>query len=781
MHYNKCKVLLYKKLKDSTWSTTGIELKYLRGNSIQVTKGIGKSVDQFEFTIQNPHNIYNAQTFSGDNSTLAFTLAFSLPSDVVSDFTGDSTLFQVFVDDVEQTYTTDYSVSGSTLTFVSAPATGNRNIEVRHAIITADDICDVYVWKDATSATNADLLISGVVTEPSSDSSDSGAFLNVRGKGLIEIIMCGLTFDKTTVAQPFYSIIQTLLAQLNDYNINRSLYGAEENEWDTLGNPITKRDGSAFPNKEYFAGYKNTLEQIEEVCSDEYTEDGQYIFWVEYNPDTDNYEFYCRPKIASAPSTTLSGSSTETTTTYTTYDACSTADWTGDAAAIAETTNTTTYQEYGGTTDATALNIGFLSGGVSSFTYNKTLASPINGTGGTFHIYVYIKDTATLNKIETSAGFSSSFIRLGSDSSNYYRCDNSDMGRDLLSVGWNLFSFVISDLTAVGSPNIAALDYLRIYFDIESAASTMSSGDMIIDSIVISYSTTTTIGLNSTDTTVTVASTASWNNKRGIIKIDSEEISFTGKTATTFTGCTRGANGTTAATHANGATVYSATNITQGTSDGSVIPLLTSAAKKVDDVVNFVIYNVGANCNEIGLEYLAADFTSASSIGGRWLYTTSTSNVAPTLIENEFQKNTTAFPVDSEGVRTSNYPSLSGGTWGSGSATWTFQFEARNDDGTKTGSKKTCGADEDEYSAAIDLEAQWTGYDEAIKIIKLYSNPRIEAEVELQFTNVYALGDIITLTFPDFGLFEKKLRIIEIKYTIDKTILTLKEDEETIE
>ena len=41
----------------------------------------------------------------------------------------------------------------------------------------------------------------------------------------------------------------------------------------------------------------------------------------------------------------------------------------------------------------------------------------------------------------------------------------------------------------------------------------------------------------------------------GTLAIDSEEISYTSKTYRTFAGCTRGANGTTAATHASGALV----------------------------------------------------------------------------------------------------------------------------------------------------------------------------------------------------------------------------------
>lgn len=67
---------------------------------------------------------------------------------------------------------------------------------------------------------------------------------------------------------------------------------------------------------------------------------------------------------------------------------------------------------------------------------------------------------------------------------------------------------------------------------------------------------TTTLNgaINNLVTTITVASTTSFPSA-GKIKIDSEVISYTGLTATTFTGCTRGVDGTAAASHSNGATV----------------------------------------------------------------------------------------------------------------------------------------------------------------------------------------------------------------------------------
>ena len=61
--------------------------------------------------------------------------------------------------------------------------------------------------------------------------------------------------------------------------------------------------------------------------------------------------------------------------------------------------------------------------------------------------------------------------------------------------------------------------------------------------------------LNSSATTVTVDSTEDFPTS-GTVTIDSEDISYTGKTDTTFTTCTRGANSTTAAAHDDDAAVY---------------------------------------------------------------------------------------------------------------------------------------------------------------------------------------------------------------------------------
>ena len=62
-------------------------------------------------------------TFSGDNSTTAFTMGQSV---------GDPNQIEVFVDNVRQEPTSAYTVSGTTLTFTGTPATGSNNIYVIH-------------------------------------------------------------------------------------------------------------------------------------------------------------------------------------------------------------------------------------------------------------------------------------------------------------------------------------------------------------------------------------------------------------------------------------------------------------------------------------------------------------------------------------------------------------------------------------------------------------------------------------------------------------------------
>ena len=127
-------------------------------------------------------------------------------------------------------------------------------------------------------------------------------------------------------------------------------------------------------------------------------------------------------------------------------------------------------------------------------------------------------------------------------------------------------------------------DGFRVKGNLISQNGSVYQGPNARDNIdTTSVSTTLNGSIDNIVTTITVVSTTGFKTK-GIIIIDSEEIKYSGKNATQFTGCTRGLNGTTAASHSNGATV-----------DQDTFAGLTNATAiftgDVDDFVQFALRN----------------------------------------------------------------------------------------------------------------------------------------------------------------------------------------------
>ena len=95
-------------------------------------------------------------------------------------------------------------------------------------------------------------------------------------------------------------------------------------------------------------------------------------------------------------------------------------------------------------------------------------------------------------------------------------------------------------------------DFLKQYYiSLESDGSTLELLQNIDKHIKVENltnlveSTTTTSSISFSDDEINVASTAGFPNSYGLIKIDDEIITYTGKTETSFTGCVRGFSGVT--------------------------------------------------------------------------------------------------------------------------------------------------------------------------------------------------------------------------------------------
>src|SRR5689334_15754225 len=88
---------------------------------------------------------------------------------------------------------------------------------------------------------------------------------------------------------------------------------------------------------------------------------------------------------------------------------------------------------------------------------------------------------------------------------------------------------------------------------IDSAATLLTPADAFSTKPL---ETTTTVAVGAGDSTISVQSTAGgFADAYGVLSIDDELVIYTARSGSQFTGCQRGAFGTTAASHANGATV----------------------------------------------------------------------------------------------------------------------------------------------------------------------------------------------------------------------------------
>ena len=119
----------------------------------------------------NRHTGTSKASFNGDGSTTAFTMSKTVL--LVTDI-------EVFVDNVQQEPTTAYTVSGTTLTFSSAPANGTNNVYVIHRSGNNDSM----TIQSGISATLSDATISGTLTVSSGTLTVSGSGSKVNFSNL---------------------------------------------------------------------------------------------------------------------------------------------------------------------------------------------------------------------------------------------------------------------------------------------------------------------------------------------------------------------------------------------------------------------------------------------------------------------------------------------------------------------------------------------------------------------------------------------------------------------
>lgn len=162
------------------------------------------------------------------------------------------------------------------------------------------------------------------------------------------------------------------------------------------------------------------------------------------------------------------------------------------------------------------------------------------------------------------------------------------------NIGDTLDLGFLQETTSANSTTIGAMTDSQTSVLVTSSAAFDATGYVYIEDEYIQYSgksaggsSTLFADIDNAVTSITVASGTSFA-ATGTLIIGSEQITYTGKSTNTLTGCTRGANGTTAASHTTGDAVISAgalTGLTRGSSG------TTAATHVTNTAVRQVIYS----------------------------------------------------------------------------------------------------------------------------------------------------------------------------------------------
>ena len=274
--YNRIEV--FKKSRKSETSTNWSATALVLDEAVKpvTTLGAGKVKDKIKLRYNNQNNRLYHTTYVGDG-TQTYTWDWgTIPSDSFN--SDDFTHFYVEVGGENRTVTT----SGTDFTFTSYTPSVGETITVRFPIFERGDKIKVWYRKNESvpSSSNQNYFAIESFIESVNTSLDSGSrYVTVSGNGIIETIFNTLVFATTydpdavnTTEQPVNEVLsQDMVAQINTLNPGRKVIWAGDS---------VKSDGKAFPAVSYSTRYKRAIDVLEELSQNQYTQDGNYTYWL---------------------------------------------------------------------------------------------------------------------------------------------------------------------------------------------------------------------------------------------------------------------------------------------------------------------------------------------------------------------------------------------------------------------------------------------------------------------------------------------------------------------
>ncbi len=152
--------------------------------------------------------------------------------------------------------------------------------------LSQDDRIDIYFYTGG-SATSDDLVMTGFVSKLTYDTDEAQRKIKVDGENLTESLLDVLVqLDFTGYEKRTNEVIQEIIDKVN--NANQAVSGEDK----FIDTDITSTDsnGNTFPLHPFMGTYKKAYELIEKFSSNEYTDDGGYVFYLD-NQNTFHWNY----------------------------------------------------------------------------------------------------------------------------------------------------------------------------------------------------------------------------------------------------------------------------------------------------------------------------------------------------------------------------------------------------------------------------------------------------------------------------------------------------------
>jgi len=211
----------------------------------------------------------------------------------------------------------------------------------------------------------------------------------------------------------------------------------------------------------------------------------------------------------------------------------------------------------------------YIQNGADGYFYDITPLRNPSGTALTYNAFTTTNGSFNVVVNAPNHGaFDGDFVTISNVASTVNGIPVADLNREfqIEYIDTNQFQITVATAaTSSGSTGTATVTYqINTGLSIERVATGWGAstwggfipgtGSSTTAPLFYIQSTTLSSGISSSDTTINVVSTSGMLPEQ-VIWIGTERITFTGGTSTSFTGCTRGTNGTTAASYLTGATV----------------------------------------------------------------------------------------------------------------------------------------------------------------------------------------------------------------------------------